>query len=242
MGIINKVDSLIAREVESGVYLNAGLEISVASTKSFTSMLVVLSLISMWFVNNHHNNKMKIDCLRFLSYNIKQLLFDNSITNKLHMLRDNIICKNYNSIFILGKHKLFPVACESALKIKEVCYIHCEGFSAGSLKHGPFALLDNKNLTILLIDYNDTNNYNNLKSTYYEIFGRETNLFVVSNSQNVINELAITDQNYILVNKLDYYNEIIFTILLQKLAYEISIAKGINPDKPKNLAKVVTVE
>ena len=98
------------------------------------------------------------------------------------------------------------------------------------------------NLTILLIDYNDTNNYNNLKSTYYEIFGRETNLFVVSNSQNVINELAITDQNYILVNKLDYYNEIIFTILLQKLAYEISIAKGINPDKPKNLAKVVTVE
>jgi glucosamine--fructose-6-phosphate aminotransferase (isomerizing) len=157
-------------------------------------------------------------------------------------LRDSIITKNYSSIFILGKHKLFPVACESSLKIKEVCYIHCEGFSAGSLKHGPFALLDDKNLTLLLIDSNDIANYNNLKSTYYEIVGRETNLFVITNSQNVINELQLASENYLLINKLDYYNEILFTVLLQKLAYIISIAKGINPDKPKNLAKVVSVE
>ena len=242
MGIINKVDSLLAREVECGVYLNAGLEISVASTKSFTSMLVVLSLVSMWFVNNHHNNNMKINSLRFLSHSLKQMLFSNSITSKLTALRDNIILKNYSSIFILGKHKLYPVACESSLKIKEVCYIHCEGFSAGSLKHGPFALLDNTNLTLLLIDSNDIINYNNMKSTYYEIIGRETNLFVITNSQNVINELQITEHNCMLINKLDYYNEILFTVLLQKLAYIISIAKGINPDKPKNLAKVVTVE
>jgi glucosamine--fructose-6-phosphate aminotransferase (isomerizing) len=242
MGIINKVDSLIAREVESGVYLNAGLEISVASTKSFTSMLTVLSLISMWFVNNHHNNNMKINSLRYLSHSIKHLLYDKIIETKLLLLRDSIITKNYSSIFILGKHKLFPVACESSLKIKEVCYIHCEGFSAGSLKHGPFALLDDKNLTLLLIDSNDIANYNNLKSTYYEIVGRETNLFVITNSQNVINELQLASENYLLINKLDYYNEILFTVLLQKLAYIISIAKGINPDKPKNLAKVVSVE
>ena len=242
MGIINKVDSLIAREVECGVYLNAGLEISVASTKSFTSMLVVLSLISMWFVNNHHNNNMKINSLRFLSHTLNYLLFDNLITSKLLALRDAITSKNYNSIFILGKHKLYPVACESALKIKEVCYIHCEGFSAGSLKHGPFALLDNNNLTLLLIDSNDSANYHNLKSTYYEINGRDTNLFVITNSQNVINELGLLEKNCMLINKLDYYNEILFTVLLQKLAYIISIEKGINPDKPKNLAKVVTVE
>jgi glucosamine--fructose-6-phosphate aminotransferase (isomerizing) len=242
MGIINKVDSLLAREVECGVYLNAGLEISVASTKSFTSMLVVLSLVSMWFVNNHHNNIMKINSLRFLSHSLNQVLFSNAITSKLLSLRDNIILKNYSSIFILGKHKLYPVACESSLKIKEVCYIHCEGFSAGSLKHGPFALLDKTNLTLLLIDSNDIANYNNLKSTYYEIIGRETNLFVITNSQNVINDLQIAEQNCMLINKLDYYNEILFTVLLQKLAYIISIAKGINPDKPKNLAKVVTVE
>jgi glucosamine--fructose-6-phosphate aminotransferase (isomerizing) len=244
MGIINKVDSLIAREVDCGVYLNAGSEISVASTKSFTSMLIVLSLISMWFIDNELNNIKKLDCLRVLSNNITQLLNDSKITNKIIILRDIIInnTNNINSLFILGKHKLYSIACEGALKIKEVTYIHCEGFSAGSLKHGPFALLDNTNLTLLLIDYNDITNYANIKSTYYEILGRETNLFVITNSQNVIDELQIDDNKYILLYKLDYYNEVIFTIVLQKLAYEISIAKGLNPDKPRNLAKVVTVE
>jgi glucosamine--fructose-6-phosphate aminotransferase (isomerizing) len=81
-----------------------------------------------------------------------------------------------------------------------------------------------------------------LKSTYYEISGRETNLYIITNSLDVINELQVHEENCMLINKLDYYNEILFTVLLQKLAYEISIVKGINPDKPKNLAKVVTVE
>lgn len=242
MGIINKVDSLIAREVDCGVYLNAGSEISVASTKSFTSMLIVLSLISMWFVNNELNNKKKLNCLRVLSNNVAQLLEDIKITNKITSLREFINTNNITSLFILGKHKLYPIACEGALKIKEVTYIHCEGFSAGSLKHGPFALLDYNNLTLLLIDYNDFSNYATLKSTYYEILGRETNLFVITNSQNVVDELQIDDTKYLLIYKLDYYNEVIFTIALQKLAYEISIAKGLNPDKPRNLAKVVTVE
>ena len=242
MGIINKVDSLIAREVDCGVYLNAGSEISVASTKSFTSMLIVLSLISMWFVNNELNNIKKLNCLRVLSNTVTQLLNDSKIMDKITILRDFISNNKINSLFILGKHKLYPVACEGALKIKEVTYIHCEGFSAGSLKHGPFALLDHHNLTLLLIDYNDSSNYITLKSTYYEILGRETNLFVITNSQNVIDELQIAHTKCMLLYKLDYYNEIIFTIALQKLAYEISISKGINPDKPRNLAKVVTVE
>jgi fructoselysine-6-P-deglycase FrlB-like protein len=146
-------------------------------------------------------------------------------------LRDIINNNNINSLFILGKHKLYSIACEGALKIKEVTYIHCEGFSAGSLKHGPFALLNNTNLTLLLIDYNDIANYANIKSTYYEILGRETNIFVITNSQNVIDELQIDDNKHILLYKLDYYNEVIFTVLLQKLAYEISIVKGLNPDK-----------
>ena len=242
MGVINKVDSLIAREVDCGVYLNAGPEISVASTKSFSSMLLVLSLISMWFNNNDYNNVYKLDSLRFLPNTITNLLYDMKFMDKIDILKEYIIQNNINSIFILGKHKLYPIACEGALKIKEVTYIHCEGFSAGSLKHGPFALLDNTNISLLLIDYNDTVNYPNIKSTYYEIMGRETNIFVITNSQNVIDELKISENKYLLLYKLDYYNEIIFTIALQKLAYEISIAKNINPDKPRNLAKVVTVE
>jgi glucosamine--fructose-6-phosphate aminotransferase (isomerizing) len=246
MGIINKVDSLIAREVDCGVYLNAGPEISVASTKSFTSMIIVLSLIEMWFsqnlTKNFINNSDKINSLRFLSNTITSLLNSFTFLNKINQLSSLVLERNINNIFILGKNKLFPVACEGSLKIKEVTYIHSEGFSAGSLKHGPFALLDNTNLTLLLIDETDIANYQNLKSTYYEIVGRETNIYVITNSTKVIEDLKLKSNDYCLLYKLDFYNEIIFTITLQKLAYDISIRKGINPDKPRNLAKVVTVE
>ena len=151
------------------------------------------------------------------------------------------ITYHINNLFILGKNKLYPIACEGSLKIKEVTYIHSEGFSSGALKHGPFALLDKTNLTLLLIDYNDIDCYENLKSTYYEIKGRETNIIVITNDNNVINELNLDKDKFILIQKLDYYNEIIFTITLQYLAYKISIHKNINPDKPRNLAKVVSV-
>ena len=189
LGIINKVDSLIARNVDCGVYLNAGNEISVASTKSFTSMLIVLSLIQMWFTNNTNNNintLTKINNLRLLSNTITQLLNDFNFFRKIDEMKTYIIENNINNIFILGKNKLYPIACESCLKIKEVCYIHSEAFSAGSLKHGPFALLDKTKLTILLIDYNDSENYDSLKSTYYEILSRDTNLFVVTNNINIL--------------------------------------------------------
>jgi glucosamine--fructose-6-phosphate aminotransferase (isomerizing) len=199
----------------------------------------------MWFSQNNNNyfiNNQKIDSLRFLPNTLNNLLYDIKFLREIDNLKDFILQKNINNIFILGKNNLFSVACEGSLKIKEVSYLHCEGFSAGSLKHGPFALLDKSNLTILLIDETDSNNYQNLKSTYYEILGRETNIFVITNSLQIIKELNLTENSYCLLYKSDYYNEIIFTVALQKLAYELSIAKGINPDKPRNLAKVVTVE
>jgi glucosamine--fructose-6-phosphate aminotransferase (isomerizing) len=243
LGIINKVDSLIAREVYCGIYINAGTEISVASTKSFTSMLIILSLLSMWFVNNdYYNNITKIDSIRMLPNSVNQLLHDITFMNKISKLKDFILANSLTSIFILGKEKLYPIACEAALKIKEVCYIHSEGFSASSLKHGPFALLDLSNITLLLIDHKNSKDYNILKSTYYEIIARETNIFVITNSNNVVDELKLKDDKYIVLLNLDYYNEILFIITLQKLAYIISISKHINPDKPRNLAKVVSVE
>ena len=246
MGIVNKVDSLIAREVMCGVYLNAGPEISVASTKSFTSMIIVISLIEMWFSQNLNinflNNNIKINNLRYLTNTINHLIYDFNFINQVDTVKNFIINKNINNIFILGKNKLYPIACEGSLKIKEVCYIHCEAFSAGSLKHGPFALLDNTNLTLLLIDYKDKNNYENIKSTFHEISSRETNLFIITNSREVINELNLNDNQYILLYPLDYYNEILFVITLQYLAYQISVEKNIDPDHPRNLAKTVTVE
>jgi glucosamine--fructose-6-phosphate aminotransferase (isomerizing) len=170
------------------------------------------------------------------------MFYEPNFTEAIEGTKDFIITNNIENIFILGKNKLYPIACEGSLKIKEVTYIHCEGFSAGALKHGPFALLDKTNCTFLLIDYNDSVNYQNLKSTYYELKGRNTNIIVITNSNDVIRELKLDINDYIMVYKLDFYNEVIFAIALQKLSYEISIAKNINPDKPKNLAKVVSVE
>ena len=240
LGVINRVDSLIAREVNCGVYLNAGSEISVASTKSFTSMIIVLSLIEMW-ININYNSILKINNLNYLSKTIEEILYKGEFRSQIDDIKDIIINNNINNIFILGKNLLYPIALEISLKIKEVCYIHAEGFSSGSLKHGPFALLDKTNLTILLIDYNDKINYKSLVSTYIEISSRDTNIIVVTNNENVIRDLNIKN-NYLLLYNLEYYNEIIFVIALQYLAYVISTSKNINPDKPRNLSKVVTVE
>ena len=137
---------------------------------------------------------------------------------------------------------MYPIAREASLKIKEVSYIHSESFSAGSLKHGPLALLDNTNLTILMIDYDDYKSYENLKSTYYEITARKTNIFVITNSIEVTTQLNIDNGKFLLIPREDYYNEILFIVTLQYMAYQLAVIKGLDPDKPRNLAKVVTVE
>ena len=243
-GIINVVDSLISRLVHCGTYINSGREIAVASTKSFTNTLIILFLLGSYF-NNNFENIQKISCLRLLSNTINKLLYDTNISEDLNNISSYIVDNDIKNIFILGKNKLFPIAKEISLKIKEICYIHAEGYSSSSLKHGPFALLDKSNLTILLIDYNDKENLKNLESTYNEISSRDTNILVVSNNKdikNILNKSATTCPKLLILYSLQYFNEIIFTISLQLLSYNISIKKNINPDKPRNLAKVVTVE
>ena len=231
LGVINVVDSLIAQQVDCGVYLNAGPEIAVASTKSFTSTLIVLSLISMWF-KEKQSNIPKIDCLHLLPKYIENILENKSIKNNCQKIVDFINSEKIQSIFILGREKLFPVAKEIALKIKEITYIHAEGYSSGSLKHGPFALLDNKTLTFLLVD---EKNKQLQTSTFCEITSRNTHCCVIS-------ECDFECDLKLEIPKLEHYQEIIFSIILQYLTYLLSISKNINPDKPRNLAKVVTVE
>lgn len=239
IGIINVVDSLIARSVDCGVYLNAGQEIAVASTKSFTSTLVVLSLIGLWF-NKKHINIPILNTMRLLPNTIEKMLENKVFINQCEKIVKFINTNEIRSIFILGREKMFPVALESALKIKEITYIHAEGYSSGSLKHGPFALLDRKALTILLIDEKNTES---LISTFYEISSRDTTCCIITDNDNLDrNILNIQCDNILKLPKLPYYQEIIFTIALQYLSYVLSISRNINPDKPRNLAKVVTVE
>ena len=238
LGIINVVDSYIAQNVDCGVYMNAGREVAVASTKSFTSTLIILSLIGMWF-NEKHRNIPIINTLRHLPSTIDKLMANEEFKEQCNNIAECIITNKIQSIFILGKEKMFSIAKEGALKIKEITYIHAEGYAAGSLKHGPFALLDKKTISLLLID---EKNKESLISTYHEITARDTNCYIISDSNldSQIPNSKITDILYI--PKQDYYQEIIFTITLQYLSYLLSIKRNINPDKPRNLAKVVTVE
>ena len=231
LGIVNVVDSLIAQSVDCGIYLNAGRENAVASTKSFTSMLIAISLFSLW-LNEKTFNIPILNSLRNTSIEIQNILENNKFKEECKGLVNFIVERKIENIFLLGSNKMYIIAKEGALKIKEMTYIHAESYPAGSLKHGPFALLDNKNLTILLIDQY----YEKLNSTYNEIKSRNTNCYVLTNLKNNTYDYEI------LLPTLKYYNEIIFIVALQYIAYQLSILRKINPDKPRNLAKVVTVE
>ena len=234
IGVVNVVDSVIARMVECGVYLNAGQEIAVASTKSFTSMLIVLSLIGMWFKDKHINIPI-INTLRSLPNIIENFLSSQKFKTQCEKIVEFINENEIHSIFILGRGKMFPISREIALKLKELTYIHAEGYSGGSLKHGPFAVLDKKTLTILLVD---KKNIELSMSTYYEITSRDTHSCVVSDS----NLVDIKCDYMLQIPKISHYQEILFSIALQYLSYILSVSRSINPDKPRNLAKVVTVE
>ena len=232
LGIVNVVDSMIAQSVDCGVYLNAGYERAVASTKSFTSTLTVLSLIGMWFQEKHKNIS-KIKSLRNIPNNIEVILNDAVFKASCDNLVTLINSKQIQSMFILGRGKMFSIAREGALKIKEISYIHAEGYASSSLKHGPFALLDDKSLTLLLMD---EENITNIESTYYEINSRDTNCYILTDTDTKISE------NVIRIPRENYYQEILFVVALQYIAYQLSISRNINPDRPRNLAKVVTVE
>ena len=234
LGIVNVVDSMIAREVDCGIYLNAGREVGVASTKAFTSQVIILSMLSIWFAQihniNEHKRKKYIKNLRNISYNIR------SIINNFENDKDKIlnIFKNKQNMFILGKGKGEAIAKEGALKIKEISYIHAEGYSASSLKHGPFALLD-ENCSVILLSPMDEHYYKS-RNAYEEIKSRISSILVITDNEN-----DSFDNTFIIPHN-ETYIDLLSIIALQMIAYYLSIEKGINPDKPRNLAKVVTVE
>jgi glutamine---fructose-6-phosphate transaminase (isomerizing) len=233
IGVVNVIDSLIARETNCGCYLNAGREMAVASTKSFTSQCILLSMIAIWFAQIHDINSNKrlqyINDLRNLEEDISNIL-ENGENYKI--ISEKLYKKN--SIFILGKGNIEAIAKEASLKIKEVTYIHAEGYSGSSLKHGPFGLLE-KGYPVILIDTDD-NHYNKMNNVYEEIISRYASVFTITNN------LDYNRDNTIMIPFNNTYNNLLSIIPLQLISYEISVKKNINPDFPRNLAKVVTVE
>jgi len=235
IGLVNVVDSLIAREVDCGCYLNAGREVGVASTKAYTSQIILLCMISIWFAQKKSINERKRN--NYIK-DIRQLHFDIQTTLETNdPCIDQLIIKIFQHCehcFLLGKGKSESVAKEGALKIKEISYIHSEGYSTSSLKHGPFALLD-KNFPVIIIAPNDEN-YAKAENTYEEIKSRHAPLVFITNKREQDKENVL----YIPENKT--FGDLLCVIPLQLLAYKLALSRGINPDIPKNLAKVVSVE
>ena len=235
VGIVNVVDSLLARDVDCGVYCNSGTEVGVASTKSFTSQVVCLSLVALWFAQNQQTNQSLrasvIKSLRNLSNDYALTLAQ--VDRQAKALAETVL-KDTRSMFILGKGCDKYIADESALKIKEISYIHTESYSASSLKHGPFALLD-ADFPVIIINCEDEHD-DKITSCYHEVKARHSPQILISTRTRT------STNNTIIVPKNKHYGALLALIPLQLMSYYLSINKGINPDTPKNLAKVVTVD
>lgn len=232
IGVINVVDSMIARESHCGCYLNAGREVAVASTKCFTSQCILMSMMAIWFSQIHESNNLKrmtyIKCLRKLSIDIRKSI-EESIKHKDMYLK----VLNERSLFILGKGKSEAIAKEGALKIKEISYIHAEGYSGSALKHGPFALLE-KNVPVILIAP-DNEHLSKMNNVYEEIKSRESPILFITNKES-------DKENVIILPNNEIYSDLLSVIPLQVMAYYLSLERGNNPDFPRNLAKTVVVE
>lgn len=234
IGIINVVDSLIARNMNVNIYLNCGNEIAVASTKAFTNQVIVLSLVAIWF---SQNNKMNLEMRSNIIKSLRSLPSDIQTTiNEITIPAENIANKLINSpsVFIIGKGNCETIAKEGALKIKEISYIHTEGYNSSSLKHGPFSLLVNK-IPVIMIALRD-NNFNKNMSVAEEIIARDTIIFGIS---DLILDSKFTESIKIPYN--DVFGPVLANIALQLIAYKAAVLKKVNPDKPFNLAKVITV-
>lgn len=232
IGVINSVDSLIAKEMDCGCYLNAGREVSIASTKSYTNQLIVLNLIALWFSQLQYINQfIRLHYIKDL-HQISELL---NLTLKIDISLLFNKLKNINSnLFILGKGKYYPLAKEVSLKIKEICYIHSEAFESSELKHGPYSLLDNNSVVILFITKDEY--YEKMISTYEQIKSRKSKYIIITNIENA------TFKNCIKIPILKYIQELLFIIPIQLACLKIAQYKKINPDKLKNLAKCVTTD
>ena len=239
LGICNVVGSTIARESQSGVYIHAGPEIGVASTKAFSSQLVVLSLITLLVGRQRKSisdevSKTMCKELLDLPSKVEQILKD---TAQIEKIAEEF--KNANNFLYLGRGYNFPVALEGALKLKEISYIHAEGYPAAEMKHGPIALID-ENMPVVVIATKDST-YEKIISNIQEVKARKGRVIAIANDgDDHIDSLA--DYVIKVPQTLDMLSPIVNVIPLQLLSYFIAVKRGCNVDQPRNLAKSVTVE
>jgi glucosamine--fructose-6-phosphate aminotransferase (isomerizing) len=239
LGICNVVGSSIPRETDAGVYTHAGPEIGVASTKAFTAQVTVLTMMALKLA--HRKYQISLDQYHHLINELtlipdkieKGLLANNHIKKIAELYKDST-----NAIY-LGRGFLFPVALEGALKLKEISYIHAEGYPAAEMKHGPIALID-KNMPVVVVATKDSS-YEKIVSNIQEVKARNgVVIAVVTEGDDTIRKMA--DHVIEVPETPEHLAPLMSVIPLQLLSYHIAVMRGCNVDQPRNLAKSVTVE
>lgn len=238
-GVCNVVGSSISRETHAGAYTHAGPEIGVASTKAFTTQITVLALIALRLAKAK-GTMSKSDYLRnLLELELVPEKVEEALKENDHILEIAQIYKDAPNCLFLGRGFNFPVALEGALKLKEISYIHAEGYPAAEMKHGPIALID-ENMPVIVIAPQQ-NHYDKVVSNIQEIKARSGKIIaLVSKGDKQVKALA--DHVIEMPNSTEALTSIIATIPLQLLSYHVAVLRGTNVDQPRNLAKSVTVE
>jgi glucosamine--fructose-6-phosphate aminotransferase (isomerizing) len=238
LGIVNVVGSSISRETEAGIYNHAGPEIGVASTKIFTSQLTILSLMAL-LLGRHQNLSLTqgmegIRALEALPEQVERIL---SHANQIQAIAEKYYrCSNW---LFLGRKYNYPIAMEGALKLKEISYIHAEGYAAGEMKHGPIALINPEMPTVAIVPKDDM--YEKMISNIQEIKSRKGPVVAIATEGDTkIREMA--DAVIEIPSTLDFLTPVLSVIPCQLLAYYCANLLGLEIDKPRNLAKSVTVE
>jgi len=238
-GICNVVGSSIARETHTGSYTHAGPEIGVASTKAFTTQITLLAIIALklGYANGALSKEVFDDYLKQLEL-IPDKVAEVLATNDHIKYIASIYKYSTNSLY-LGRGYNFPVALEGALKLKEISYIHAEGYPAAEMKHGPIALID-ENMPVVIIATNNEH-YDKLVSNIQEIKSRNGKIIAIVTKGDIIVK-GLADHVIEIPETKEAFSPLLATIPLQLLSYHIAVMRGCNVDQPRNLAKSVTVE
>ncbi|KAL7531420.1 hypothetical protein ACHAWF_003762 [Thalassiosira exigua] len=249
LSVVNAVGSLIARTTKLGVYCNAGRENAVASTKAFTTQVTVLALIALWFreLKDRANGATHASAEAAL---LKDSLMRLPICCGM-ALKNRDRCREVAArlngkehCFILGKGYGEAVAYEGALKIKEMCYLHAEGYSGGALKHGPFALIENDRngklgATPIIMLILDDGHAHHMRTAAEEVRARGADVIVITDKKELADGI---DDDPIVIPSNGPMTALGAVVPIQLIAYELAMMRGINPDTPRNLAKAVTVD
>jgi glucosamine--fructose-6-phosphate aminotransferase (isomerizing) len=236
-GIVNAVGSIMTKETDAGIYIHAGPEIGVASTKAFTGQVTVLYLLAVQLAVEKGllSYEAYRDALEDIPQKVETVLNEEAEIKRI----STIISKHDNALY-LGRGIDYPVAMEGALKLKEISGIHAEGYPAAEMKHGPIALID-ENMPVIFIATGNDHIFEKILSNMQEVKARRGLIIAIANHKDA--RLSKLADHVILVPKtIEELSPLINVIPLQMIAYHAAVIRGKNPDKPKNLAKAVTVE